>query len=484
MDPASLATAQPGSNAMSFKDFEDLRKALEAGYGTDQAALTGGAALRIQSLDTTMQATIQENQHFRFFNKVQKTKPGATVDEWTEQNGIGGFPGGSTNTETGAISAAMGSYARRVGLVKYLMTRREVSFVATLQNAITDAEAIEYQAGALQLLTDAEFLCFEGDSAVVPTEYDGIAAQLQAGVTAGQVDSANVIDMRAQPLNSIAPMAQAAQVIAGPGNYGRPTDLFCSQAVQSDMDISLDPAFRVPLPDVGNGGISLGAPVRGVRTSYGDIANNPDVFIRDQDQQVPFELRFAAVATRQVAIKPQSVAGTPASDASSLFGANEAGTYYYAVAGVNAAGQSAVLKSAQVTVAAGEKVSLAIGASAGGGETGYVIYRGRKGGTNATTDFREVCRVAKAAGGTTTWVDLNQDIPGTTKAFVLNMSQGAHAITWRQLLPMVKFALYPTVSATVPWAQLLFGYLRITKRRQHVLVKNILPTRATWRPFG
>jgi len=36
----------------------------------------------------------------------------------------------------------------------------------------------------------------------------------------------------------------------------------------------------------------------------------------------------------------------------------------------------------------------------------------------------------------------------------------------------------------VPWAQLLFGYLRIGKRKHHVVIKNILPDGATWRPFG
>ena len=49
--------------------------------------------------------------------------------------------GGSTNTEVGTIASATGQYARRTGSVKYLMTRREVSFVATLGNNIVEAEA-------------------------------------------------------------------------------------------------------------------------------------------------------------------------------------------------------------------------------------------------------------------------------------------------------------------------------------------------------
>ena len=31
--------------------------------------------------------------------------------------------------------------------------------------------------------------------------------------------------------------------------------------------------------------------------------------------------------------------------------------------------------------------------------------------------------------------------------------------------------------------ELLFGYLRIAKRQQHIVIKNIVPTGAAWRPF-
>ena len=67
---------------------------------------------------------------------------------------------------------------------------------------------------------------------------------------------------------------------------------------------------------------------------------------------------------------------------------------------------------------------------------------------------------------------------------MLNLKSGANAINWRQLLPMMRFNLYPTVSATVPWAQLLFGYLRLAKRRQHAVIKGIVPATAAWKPFN
>ena len=478
-----LAAGQSTTGAVGETALAELQKALTAGYGTDVSTLNGGGALRIQSLDKTMQATIQENKHFKLFNELAKTGAGATVDEWTEQSGVGGFLGGSTNTETGVINESTGSYARRVGLVKYLMTKRQVSLVSTLGANIANSEAIEQQAGAKQLLTDAEYLSFEGDDAVVPTEFSGIYAQIYAGVLAGQVDTSNILDANGQSLNSINLVNQAAAQVSRRDNFGTPTHLFMSQQVQADFDTGLDPAFRVSLNNVPNGGISLGSPVVGIRTSWGDIATVNDVFINDGDQTVPFQVTYSALAVANTGMKPTLALDASVSAADSNFAAGQVGNYYYLVTGLNAAGQSDGVISAQTSVAAGKKVTLTITRSAGAQESGYAIYRSRLNGTNAPSDFRLMTRVP-VGGATTTYVDLNRDIPGTARAYVLNMSPGDHAINWRQLLPMMKFPLYPTNAAVIPWAQLMFGYLRITKRRHHAVIKNILPNNARWKPFA
>jgi hypothetical protein len=467
---------------MGGEQLEALNKALTAGYGSDTSQFTGGSALRIQSLDRTMKATIQENEHFRLFNALAKSGAGATVDEWTERSGVGGFLGGSTNTETGVIAQSQGEYKRRVAQVKYLMTRAEVSVVVTLGNNLAPAKAVEAQNAALRLLTDAEYLSFEGDAAVVPTEFSGIWAQMQEGVDDGSIDGDNIIDCNGQALASVDYLNRAARVVAGRGNYGRPTHLFTSLDVQADFDTGLDPAFRVPLPDVADGGLKLGAPVVGIRTSHGNIRSMPDVFVRDGKDLMPFQVEYAAIAAANAGLAPAGVAIASANDAASKFAAGHAGNYYYLVTGLNAGGQSTGVITTQEAVVAGEKVTLTITKSAAGAETGYAIYRSRKNGSNAVNDFRLVKRIPRT-GASTVFVDLNRDIPGTSKAALLNMSPGADAISWRQLLPMMEFQLYPTNSPVLPWAQLLFGYLRLAKRRQHVVLKNILSDGATWKPF-
>jgi hypothetical protein len=318
---------------------------------------------------------------------------------------------------------------------------------------------------------------FYGDSTVVPTEFDGIIAQID-----GLNSADHVIDAEGESLTSINGVVQAAAVIGGIDAFGVPTHLFVSPAVGADMDANFDPAYRVALT---NGApAARGTPIRGIVTAQGDVSMVRDVFLQDEGKQVPFEVLYASQAAANSAMVCASVpTGVTASDSTSKFAAAHAGNYYYAVAGLSKDGQSAVSKSAQIAVAAGEKVTLTITKSAGGTETGYAIYRSRKNGTNTTNDFRLVARVANA-GATTTWVDYNRKIPGCSTAVLMNLAPAYTAAVWRQLLPLTKFQLYPTVAATVPWALLLFGYLRISKRQQHVIIRNILPSGSAWLPFG
>ena len=483
---ASMFQTGANTGAMAGGDVEALQKALTAGYGTDMTQLAGGAALRVQSLDPVMQTTIQENDQFKLFNRLMKSKPGGTVDEWTEQNSVGGFLGGSTNSEVGVINQSTGNYQRMVGMVKFLMTRRQVSLVVTLQKAIADAEAVEYSNGALQLLTDAEYLLFEGDDSVVPTEFSGIRAQLLAGVATGAVDTSNIIDLQGKPLLSMEPINAASAQTRRYGNFGTSTDIYFNQDVQQDFDNNLDPAFRVSLNQMGGaeGGLRLGAPVTGIRTSGGTVATNEDIFIRSGDMKRTFDVQYPTYAAAQIGIAPSAVTTDNASTTSTLsqFTQPRAGTYVYGVAGTNLLGGSPTVMTGQIAVGQGKQTVLTINRSAGGQETGYIIYRGSQNGpAGDVTDLREICRIP-VGGLVTTFTDANMLIPGTTEAYVLNLKAGATAITWRQLLPMLKWQLYPTDAPIIPWAQMLFGFLRISKRKHHVVIRNILPVNQMWRP--
>jgi hypothetical protein len=477
-----------GSQGGALNAFEDLQKALEASnYQTDVSTLTGGGSLGVQSLDTAMKSTIQENEHFTLFNRLARTSATNIVDEYVRQNSVGGFLGGSTNSQMGVVRAAQGDYAREVGLVKFLMSLRQVGYVLNIGKNIVEATAVEERNGALQLLTDAEYLLFHGNAAASPTQFDGIFTQIDAAVASGQMSADTVIDMQGAKLDSVTPFSQINVAVSRYGSWGRSTDVFLPVSIQNDLNSGLDPAYRW-MPGGSNTPV-LGGHVEGIRLTNGVLKTSMDTFLHDENNPMisPFEVNYAATAAANVAFKPTSIAVNPApTNVSSQFSSTRAGNYYWAVASVggNGEGLTQAVISTQQAVATGAAPVITITASAANTETGYAIYRSRQNGTGAITDLR-LCRIIPKTGATTTYTDLNRDIPGTSSVPLLNMQQSADAIGWRQFQPMTKIPLPFGVGGmpVISWFQFLFGYLRITKPKHHGYIKNVLASNAVWRPF-
>lgn len=468
---------------------EELIKALQASnYQTDVNTLTGGGALGVQSLDTAMKTTIQENEHFTLFNRLAQTSATNIVDEYVRQTGVGGFLGGSTNSQMGVVRAAQGDYSREVGLVKFLMTLRQVGYVLNIGKNVIEATAAEERGGALQLLTDANYLLYHGNADASPTQFDGIFNIIDKEIADGLMSGDNVVDLQAASLNSIEAISKINVAVSRYGSWGRSTDIFLPNSVQQDLNMGLDPAFRWT-PGGGNTP-QIGAHVEGIRLQNGVLKTNMDTFIHDEENPMtyPFEVNFASQAAANLAFKPASLTiDASVSDATSQFTTPRAGNYYWAVAaiGANGEGLTQITKSTQTAVAAGKKATLTISQSAAATETGYAIYRSRQNGTNTTNDFRLV-KIIKKTGATTTYSDLNRDIPGTVSVPLLNLAPASDAIGWRQFQPMTKIPLPFGVGGVpvISWFQFLFGYLRVTKPKHHGYIKNILPSNAKWQPFA
>jgi len=472
-------------NLLDYDAYEGFFKALTSGTGvTDVASLTGGGALRRQSLEATLLAVIQQFTDFRLWNMAEKSNATATVDEWTEETAVGGYPGSSFNSELGAIGEQDATLRRRTLQIKYLMTKRRVSFVKELEGGIASATSVQQTGGALELLTSGEWGLFNGDSSVVPEQFDGLYKIIKT------LAPANIVNLKGQPIgNSGEQIVDAAEQVSRFGNFGMVSHGFWSTGVQADLDKGLDPAFRVMMgspSEVGAFGIMKGAPVIGIKSSFafeGRLQACFDKLILESQPAAKSATGIFAGALNATIEAAATLGGVAAGDAASEFVAAQAGLYYYAVAPITKDGHGNLTKSAQVTVASGDKVTLTITAGTAH-PSGWIVYRSKLNGGNADADFREMTRVADSGAATTVYVDYNTDIPGTSKAYILNMVPGMGALTIRRLLPMMKFPLYPSTTAEILWAQLIFFALRVAKPQQHVILNNVLPRTATWRPFN
>lgn len=490
---SSGGNAMNGSMGGTMQEFEALTKALQASnHEPDPRNLNGGGALGVQSLDTAMKTVIQENEHFVLFNRLAQSSAINIVDEYTRQNSIGGYLGGTTNTQMGVVRASQGEYEREVGFVKFLMTLRQVGYVLNIGKNIAEPVAVEERNGALQLLTDANYLLYHGNADASPTQYDGIVKILEDAVRDGKVASENIKDLDGKALDSVEAFSEVQTSVSSYGSWGNSTDVFLPFSVQNDLNMGLDPAFR--WTPAGQNTPVIGGHVEGIRLTKGILKTNMDTFIHDETNPMTkvFELLNDPIAKANSAFKPKSVAVAGEANSAARFEGTRSGNYIYAVAAIapNGAGFSQVTLAAAAKPTAGQGLALTIEAS-GAGELGYAIYRSRQDGSNDLHDMRLVKiistkdkDVTSPTAGKYKWVDLNRDLPGTVTVPVLNLTAGADAIGWRQFQPMTKIPLPFGVGGmpVMSWFQFLFGYLRVTKPKHHGLIKNILPKNATWRP--
>ncbi len=150
----------------------------------------------------------------------------------------------------------------------------------------------------------------------------------------------------------------------------------------------------------------------------------------------------------------------------SLFGALDAGTYFYRVVAGNRFGLSVPVNSASVAVVAGDGVTFTV-ADGGQDTTYYEIYRSTIGGAVGTS--RLMARVART-GATQVVTDLNADLPGTSKGFVL--MQNTRSFSWSQLLPMTRIPL-AAIDTSIRWAQVIYGAIKMYTPTKNVVVRNI-----------
>jgi len=458
--------------------------ALQGGttYVTDPPSLTGGGALRMQSIEPILQRTIPTDEHFPFYNRIAQSDANP-VDEYTVYDDIGGFLGGSFQGEIDDIVETEGNYERKVLRVKIMATMRQISLFLENQKSFIEVQGNEALGAISVLKRDCNYNMYYGDETVVPNEFNGLEKAIL-----DKNDPELIIDAGGEGLDSGGgEILSLSRAIHDDGRFGLATDLWCSPLVQlHEFDRKLDPSIRVSLNSIGPAGIMLGTPVPGVRAGRGPVKNNEDIFIKEG--QAPWEGASAKLQARVVALAltPATIASTVAATgtAANKFQAKHAGLYYWGVEATSRKGNAPTAVSAQVAVAAGQKVTFTITNPADANVTGYIIHRSRKNGANAKSDLRKMVRIPRTAGATTVYVDENQNVPGTSTVFVGDFRPSDTGINLRRMGTMRRFALYPTNKLMRPWAHFFFAGLRVSKPLHFGMVRNVLPGGALWKPFN
>lgn len=450
----------------SREELANLSKALRSGQDRNapSSIVPGdGFTLKPESLDKTLKNVTYRTENIQFWKWLDKKPAYNTVEEYSRKreygNGVAAF------IEEGELPAEDdATYSREFNIVKYMGTTRRVTHVMqTVRTHIGNAVAEETVNGTMWLLRQVEIALFYADSNLVPSEFDGLFPQLRA-----QLPVANIFDMRGKALNQDV-IEEAAHIIRSSPNYGNATDLWMSDGAYSDLARSFYPTQRSEIPMAATGGDGyVGFVVKGMRTQAGPIRFNPDVFI--EPGRAPIAAGIGDINKRPgIPVVGTPTAGAVGGGEISLFGADDAGDYRYKVVARNRFGLSVPVNAntgTAVTVAAGQKVTLTIG-DGSPLATCYIVYRSPKNGLLA--DCVEMIQI-KRTGATTTLTDLNADLPGTTKAALIQGTPDNLQI--KQLAPFTRIPL-ATIDTSMRWAQVLYLTLVLASPNKNVLFLNV-----------
>ena len=449
--------AHSGFGADFNADTTQLVKALEAGFNQGPGQ-TGGSALRVESLESSLKVITYTSSHIKFWKKIPKSPAYSTVEEYNQLSDYGGNQ--NPFVQEGELPQATDtSYIRRTQLVKFLGTTREVTHQASLVHpAHGDLIALENQNGILWLLEQIERNLFEGDSSLAA---DGEAEQWDG--LDSFIDATSVIDMEGNTLQE-ADLEEAGNTIIEA--FGFPTDVYLGTRTMSDLVKTLYPRERIQLPAPVNG--QIGNSIQTISTQAGILEFNPDVFIRraPAPPSAPTSVNAPAVPA---SIADGAAAGT---DGDHEKGAPSGTTNFnYVVTASNRFGESAAtaVQAGVVALSPAEKaadnhVPLTItnpGAIGAFPPEYFRVYRsvartaaGVPADLSSYSLILQVPASSQAGAGTTVVNDVNLKLPFTSTAYVGELTPSV--LTFRQLMPMMKMDL-AVLAPAYRWMILLYG---------------------------
>jgi len=422
---------------------EMLLKALSAGFGTDAAQFTGGRALQGEDCETTLVNVMREDQtDFKLMNTLKKTPVKSTVRQYNIRTDVGeediGFVG-----EGEIVPDNEQDIRRMTRNMAYIEKRGSVTEQAVVADTFEDAFEAEKFATTLSILKTAEKYGFHGDSKVVPKQFDGLLAQIRDT----PIRKRNIIDYRGKTIATIGEniFTDMSEQIADQG--GEANKLFYPLILGNDLQVMVKDRLRFTTSDnVGSIVIKEYPTIHGTMKIAGDDAG-PDKMFRPKNIIRPLG--------KNPPNKPASVTLAAASATGSNFVATDAGNFTYQVFAVSEYGISeGTSPSAPVAVAPGDGVNITITPATTNPGTGFILCRSMPGQTKCM----EMVRIGlDERNDTITYLDLNDDLPGTAEMLFLTEKKVQVVAEFMQFLPLRLFRMYPNNTLVTPFVMALWG---------------------------
>lgn len=468
---------------------ESLRKALpdpvgaEARYQTAAGMSAGSLSPLIpQSIENVLASATHTMNEIVLWKNIPKVNVSQNLHEYVviKDHGFDVDPfigeGGGSESE---FATNASSYERKSVKIKYMAERRQVSDVASLIGLIGDnrqAIAEETERGTLSLMRKVEKQIWHGDEDINSLAFNGIIKQVERTGARNNDGSGADFSKFQYDLEGKAPTPLLLQEILGEiysaPNYGRPDTIYVEPRIHAELikqatEHGRHDQFMVQQQ---SSGLTFGAAQLSIMAPYGAVPVVAAPFLFKSEALPLGGFGAGKPAT------PAFVAGndaTAAASAKSKFKAADAGVYKYAIVAVNSKGFSESLKSSAVTVAAGDKVSMAVAQD--NNVTYYRIYRTAMVAVGQTPDditFKLIAEVPAAelqAQGGKTFSDFN--ITRHNCSHIVFAQHDGNIMEFARLLDFIRRPL-AEVSAVKPFLLMLFGSPIVKVPSKMFVVRN------------
>jgi hypothetical protein len=420
--------------ATIIEKLNDISKALEAGIAVGPpGTLTQGAALGKEDLSPVMNIVTFQEKHLKLSKLIPVEKATQTMVQYERMLDYGQF-GGSATLEVSAGQENTGTYVRAFVPMAFYADRRVVSFAAQAMQTFDGKKNLERETSnaALKIAADVEFDLFRGKADFANAGvFDGNPASIPLvmpgllGIDPQVRQSDNIQStqdlMFAEYGSSLSVVISVGGTLAqtniedgalrSANNFGEADKIYLSTDALASYNkliySNVRYVFSGPGSEIKNTGASLGQQW----TSNGPVELESSNFLRGKTQP---PVKISGLAPGAPTFSGGVASGSTA------FVSGQVYTYY--VSASNEAGESQKSANAAITLTSnGQQVSITI--SAGTGTVRWFnVYRSAASTILATSNssMKFIGRVAAAASGATTFLDLGNKTPGGTTGFMLD----------------------------------------------------------------
>lgn len=480
------------------------KSALDVGYVTNFANITGGQTLGYVSLDTRLARGTVRPSSFTMYQCLRKSAAYQVVDYFGSVTDTGGGLPGTAFMSTatagqGTLTAQSGSYKMNNVILKLAVDTRAITIALAAQNSYVDVGGQETINASLNILQTINWACYYGSATLYPFQFDGIEVQIPKAnyFDAYQFGVQKAAQGWSGSQTAFNLIYEAAAQITSFRTFGRITHAFMSPIAAGSLQSLVTTLLNNLVTLNGPSGLIVNGDLQGMKTRFGEIKFPIDLFINARAKPAAAIFNDSGVSAVVATVsRPVGVSGVASTGvASSGFDATFtalSGVYSYAVASTDASMNESALTILSTFSISGVAVNggytLTIAPPADVTAAVFRVYRSGLGYAPASSaaanpgSYRFIGAVAANGASNVTFVDANTLIPGGETIFLLDMDDDDDALDFRYLLPLSRIDLFAQ-ALYQPWAVAMIGAVRMKLPKFHGIIHNFLADNPDFNPL-